>query len=96
MIALKLAALQVVKSDNLPHTTADSTTLGKILTLVFVVIGSLSLLMLMVAAFRYVISGGNEEKVATAKRMIIYTLVGIIVSASAAIIVNTVLGQVKS
>lgn len=92
---MKLAALNLLdrKDTNIPVVNTNSTTLGKALTLTFVTIGAVSIVMLVIAGLRYSISAGDKEKMATAKRMIIYTVVGIIVSASAITFVNVVLGQ---
>ncbi len=81
----------LVDSSGLPHTQADNLT--KILNIVFGVMGALAFFMLVVAGFRYTISQGDPTKVADSKRMIIYTLVGILVIALAATIVNFVLSK---
>ena len=96
IICIKLAAITILNptKDNIPQiNTSNGTTLDNALTLTFVTIGALSLLMLVIAGFRYVISGGDKERMATAKRMIIYTTVGLIVSATAATIVNVIAGR---
>jgi len=93
---MKYLAFSLIKPDqttNLPRPQASQTELDKILTIAFVIIGSMSLMLLVIAGFRYVISGGDATKIADAKKTIIYTFVGLILSASAVIIVNAVLGQ---
>lgn len=90
---MKLAALHLLDLTNLPQTKADNNTLQRFLTLTFVIIGAMSLMLLVIAGFRYTISGGDANKIADTKRAIIYTFVGVVVSASAVIIVNAVLGQ---
>lgn len=93
---MKFSAIKLIEADktNIPKIgTGDGSALDKALTLTFVIIGALSLLMLVVAGFRYVVSAGDKEKMATAKRMIIYTVVGLVVSAMAATFVNVVLGR---
>ena len=57
--------------------------------------GALALFMLVVAGFRYTISQGDPTGVENAKRMIIYTIVGLVVIALAATIVNFVLGRTQ-
>lgn len=93
------AALGLIdkKETALPQISADqdSDTLGRALTLTFVIIGAMALMLFVIAGFRYVVSGGDPQKTADAKRMIIYTAVGLIVAASAVLIVNVVLGQVR-
>jgi len=83
------------KTNNLPRIKVTDThaELARILTLTFIIIGAISLMLLVIAGFRYTISSGDPTKVADTKRAIIYTFVGLVVAASAAIIVNAVLGQ---
>lgn len=89
-----LAALNLIdpNSTHLPHPTT-TTTLGTILTDVFVIIGALALFLMVLAGFRYIISAGDANKTAEAKRMIVYTAVGVVVSATAATIVNFIVGR---
>lgn len=75
----------------LPHSKTDS--FAPILNVIFAVMGALALFMLVLAGFRYTISQGDATKVADAKRMITYTLVGLLVIALAATIVNFVLDR---
>jgi len=78
---------------NIPKTTADQNDLTKIINVILAVMGALAFLMLIIAGFRYTISQGDANRVADAKRMIIYTLVGLVVIALAATIVNFVVAQ---
>lgn len=84
---------QLVSDKSLPHVNATPTTLKNILTIIFTVIGALAFLMMVIAGFRYVISQGEPQKVAEIKRQIIYAFIGLIIAASAAAIVNFVLGK---
>lgn len=81
------------KKANLPTTDANSATLQTILNTIFIIIGAVAFLLMVIAGFRYVIARGDPQKIATVKSMIIYTAVGLIVTASAAAIVNFVLGS---
>ena len=84
------------KNDvSLPMPSASPDTLTKVLNVIFAVMGALALLMLVIAGFRYTISQGDPNSVAGSKRMIIYTLVGLVVIALAATIVNFVLGRTQ-
>jgi len=78
---------------NIPKTSADQNGLTKIFNVVLAIMGALAFLMLIIAGFRYTISQGDPNRVADAKRMIIYTLVGLIVIALAATVVNFVIGS---
>jgi hypothetical protein len=78
---------------NIPKTPADPSHLTKIFNIVLAIMGALAFLMLVIAGFRYTISQGDSNRVADAKRMIVYTLVGLVVIALAATVVNFVIGQ---
>ena len=81
----------LVSNKNLPQ--AQSTDLTQILNIVLVVMGAIAFLMLIIAGLRYTISQGDPNAVAEAKRMIVYTLVGLVVIALAATIVNFVVSK---
>lgn len=87
--------VQLVDPKNLPQTQADPITLKRILSLTFVTIGAIAVLMLVIGGLRYVFARSNPEKVTQAKNVIVYSLIGLVISASAAAIVNLVLGRVK-
>ena len=76
---------------NLPNPAANQTTFTHILNIIFAVMGALAFFMLVLAGFRYTISQGDPTRVADSKRMIIYTIVGLVVIALAATLVNFVL-----
>lgn len=84
----------LINSCSLPHSTANQGTITTVLNIIFVVVGALAFLMIVIAGLRYILSGGEPTKVAESKRMIVYAAIGILVVASAAAIVNFVLGKV--
>jgi multisubunit Na+/H+ antiporter MnhB subunit len=55
--------------------------------------GALAFLMLIIAGLRYTISQGDPSKVADSKRMLMYTMVGLVVIALAGAIVNFVVNK---
>lgn len=67
--------------------------LSTILTIVFTIIGAMALLFMVIGGFRYITSGGDPAKVTSAKNQILYTAIGLIIAASAAALVNYVLGR---
>lgn len=75
-----------------PIPTAQNFT--HILEYVFGVIAAISFLMIVFAGFRYVISIGDPAKIATARKTITYSIIGLIVSLSATAIVAFVIGNV--
>jgi len=66
-----------------------------ILTLTFSITGSIALLVITIAGFRYVISHGDPNLIAQSKNSIIYALVGLIISIFAIAIVQFVIGKVS-
>lgn len=88
------AVQNLVDPAGLPHTT-DVKSTTRYLTVTFVIMGGVALLILVIAGLRYIIAAGNAEKMAEARRMIIYTVVGLIVASLAASIVGLVAGRLK-
>lgn len=79
---------QLIKSDPFPR---GNDSFEPILNVIFMITGALALLMLVIGGLRYTISGGAPDKVSESKRMIVYSLVGLVIVALAASIVNYVL-----
>ncbi|MBX4188672.1 pilin [Candidatus Saccharibacteria bacterium] len=88
---MKILYSVLLSGDPLPHTKASSLT--DIINIVLAIMGALAFLMIVIAGLRYAANGGNADTVASARRQILYSLVGLIVIALAAAIVNFVLGQ---
>jgi ABC-type Fe3+ transport system permease subunit len=88
-----LAQLNLIdeKKANLPVANNDS--IKTILTDVFILIGALAFLMVVVSGFRYILARGNPEKITSAKNSLMYSLIGVIVAALAATIVNIVINR---
>lgn len=88
-----LYAIQLVDSAPLPKANADSGTLASILSILFTIIGALALFMLVISGFRYVLTQGEPQKTAEIRRQIIYIAAGLVIAASADLIVNFVVGR---
>lgn len=56
-------------------------------------IGSISVIMLIIGGVRYVLSGGEQAKVAEAKNTILYAVIGVVVAILAYAVVNFVVGS---
>ncbi|HSX17871.1 MAG TPA: pilin [Candidatus Saccharimonadales bacterium] len=69
-------------------------TLDAIINILSTVVGIVAVIMLVIGAFRYITSGGNDQAVASAKKTIIYALIGLVIVALAETIVKFVLGKV--
>jgi len=74
----------------LPQTAANQSTINTVFSVFYITIGAIAVLLVVIAGLRYVLSQGDPTKVADAKRMIIYTLAGVMVTALAATIVKYV------
>ena len=59
------------------------------------VVGVVAVIMIMVGGFRYVTSAGDSSKASSAKSTITYAIVGIVIVASAQVIVRYVLVSLK-
>lgn len=88
-------ALSLVSKSPLPDTKATEPTVQIILNIVFVIVGALAFLMLVIAGFRYVIYGSDPAKVAEARKQILYALIGLVLVAMAATIVNFILNRIS-
>ena len=90
---LLYAALKVsAKDTNIPTLTGDEL-LRNSLNIVYFVAGVLAVIMIVVSGIMYTISGGDTGKVAKAKNMLTYSIVGLIIVLSAFAITNFVIGR---
>lgn len=94
MSDLRYFAAQLVPNDALPRVDPGSA-LNKGLTIFFVTLGSISFLIMVIAGLKYVLSAGDPDKITKARNTIIYAGVGLIVAASASLIVTLVLDKAK-
>lgn len=58
-------------------------------------IGAISVIMLIIGGIRYVISGGDQNQVTSAKNTILYAIVGIVIAFLAYAAVNFVIGALQ-
>lgn len=83
------SALQLIDPTPLPKTNDNA--LQTTLTDFFIILGALAVLMIVIAGVRYIFARGNAEATAKAKNMILYSVMGLVIAALAASIVNIVL-----
>ncbi len=99
LITSKLFASSNVTVDgntyntNLPTVNANNGSLTSILQIVFGIIGSVAVIIIMVAALQFVTSGGNPESAKRARETIIFAVIGLIIVISAELIVTFALGK---
>ena len=68
--------------------------LGTVVKLLSFLVGAVAVIMIVVGGFKYITSGGDANKVGSAKTTIIYALVGLIIVALAQFIVNFVIKKI--
>lgn len=88
-----LLAQYTVDVSTLPNVNTGPNRVQIILSVVFGIIGALSLLFVTIGGFRYVASQGDPQAAARAKGTIMYALVGLVVSICAVAIVTFVMGR---
>jgi len=80
--------------------TADggflTTQFQSVLQVVFGIMGAVAVLIITIAAFQYVISAGDPQKVSKAKDAILYALIGLVVAILSFAIVSFVIDGVFS
>jgi hypothetical protein len=81
----------VVRTDALPHASANNGTITTVLGIVFAFTASIALLMIVIGGFRYVTAQGDPNGTAQAKNTIIYAVIGLLVSMVAFSIVTFVI-----
>ncbi len=67
-----------------------------IINLFSLLVGIVSVIMIIIGGFQYVMSNGDSGKISTAKNTIIFALVGLIIVAMAQFIVHFVLGKIAN
>lgn len=86
-----LAKLEV--PSTLPQTDANGVKIQTVLQAVFVIAGSVALLVASLGAFKYVVSQGDPQAVEKAKNTILYAIIGLVVALSAWTLVTFVLNR---
>jgi hypothetical protein len=66
----------------------------KIVNILSVIVGIVAVIMIIIGGFKYITSGGDSNRVASAKNTIIYAIVGLIIVALAQVIVRFVLSNI--
>jgi uncharacterized membrane protein YidH (DUF202 family) len=89
----KLYAQYKVDVSPLPLAGTGPDQIQTILSIVFILIGAISVLMFTIGGFRYITAQGDPQQLSKAKQTIIYAIVGVVVSVMAVTIVTFVLGK---
>jgi hypothetical protein len=92
----RLLAVIPAKDVNLPKSAADQAQVDGIVNGIFVIAGAVTIIFILIGAIRYATSQGDANAVKTAKEMIIYSLVGMVMVGMAFAIVQIVILVVNS
>ena len=79
---------------NIPQVAADNSTLTTGLGIVFAIIGVVSVIIIIVQGINFVLSKGEPDKAASARKGVIYAVIGLGISVSANIIVLILLNDI--
>ena len=80
-------------SLGIPDQAASNASIDRVTDLVFMVAGATAVILVIIAGIYYSLSIGEPQKIAKAKDMIFYSVIGLIVVASAFTIVKFILGR---
>ena len=87
------ACVTQISVGPLPQVSTDSSEIAIVLDVLFGLIGAISLLIITIAGFRYIVSRGEPQEIAKAKNAILYAIIGLVVAILAVTIVNFVVGN---
>lgn len=77
----------------LPQVSADDSAVQGVLFIVFGVFAAVAILVIVISAINFATSEGNPDKISSAKKTIIYALVGLVIALSAEAAVFFLLGN---
>ena len=86
--------LDSARGSGVPTNLADGdgSLVRRIINILLYAVAVISVIMLIIGGFRYVISGGQKESVTAAKNTILYAIVGLLVAIFAYAIIKFVVG----
>lgn len=95
MLKILATGVTVPSQDvGVPTVSANDAFISIVLNIAFTVIGGVAVLFLVIGAFRYIISNGDQSQIQKAKNTIMYAVVGLVVTLLAFTIVQFVLGRI--
>lgn len=90
---LDIFVVSDLKLNGVPNAPATTGTITTLVGILFGIIGALALAMIVVSGVRYIVSVGDPGRAAKARNGILYAVVGLVVSISAEVIVQFVVGK---
>lgn len=79
MIKNLLFATEIPINNILPNVTTDPERLQTVASVVFAIMGVVAVLIIVIAGVRFIISRGDPQATATARRAILYSVIGLVV-----------------
>jgi hypothetical protein len=79
-----------------PKSIGAETLVGRITKAAIAIVGSLTLVMVVYGGVMWLLASGNEEKVGKAKKILVWSLLGLIVVFSAYAILSFALSQITA
>lgn len=79
--------------QNIENDTSLEDVISTVVNTLLFIIGIISVIMLIIGGIRYVISGGNQSQVESARNTILYAIVGLVVAFVAWGVVSFVVGR---
>lgn len=76
-----------------PKTLSD--TIATVINILSVFGGALAVIMLIIGGFRYIVSAGNAEQAKNARSTILYAIIGLVIVATAQLIVHFVINGIN-
>jgi hypothetical protein len=89
-----IGGIEAARGNDVPSILlGDGGALTTIINSLLFIVGFLSVIMLIFGGFRYIISGGNQATVTSAKNTILYAIVGLVIAIFAYAIINFVISS---
>lgn len=85
------------QSCNTPSANnAVSNIVSMVVNILSILVGSIAVIMIIIAGLKYVTANGDTNKIASAKSALIYAIVGLVIAAVAYALANNVFNSAKS
>ena len=92
--AIRCGANEVGGNTDTGEAESLNDTIEQIVNILTAIVGVIAVIMVIVAGFRYITSGGDANRIKSAKDTLLYAIIGLIIVALAQIIVRFVLNNV--
>lgn len=91
-LALQLDSQNLTAGGNISQDTNIIQTVFRVINFVLAVAGGFAVLFIIIGGFRYITSAGNDNQVESAKNILTYSVIGLVVVLLAFVIASTING----